>query len=163
MGFSAIIANGMTDTLLCKHTEHLIPLLYELGVMYAYSTLDSYSMETIYDMRVVTSRSQIGCQPLIGVLVIHKWWWVVNLGQSWPDTNRRLAKNHERTILTTLNLPGVDYFRSTPKRVWNLFKQLLRMRKKYQKLFGPWSLILIIAIILFLLTISWLWDYISRK
>ncbi len=84
--------------------------------MYADSTFGGHfkdQLETIYDMRVVISKTPVEDQPIAGELVIHKWRWIIERTISWLCNNRRLARDYERTILSAQSFIWIAHIRRT--------------------------------------------------
>ena len=118
----ANVADGKAGVLMWQQAEHLNPLLDDLVLMYADSTFGGHfkeQLETIYDMRVVIPKSPIKDQPTDSKLVIHHWRWIVERTISWLNTNRRLSKDYERTILSAQTFIWIAHIRRTLKRVWH--------------------------------------------
>lgn len=69
-------------------------------------------------MRVVMSKTPIEVQPTDGELVIHKWpvrrcGWIVERTSSRLCTNRRLARDYERMILSAQSFSWLAHIRRT--------------------------------------------------
>lgn len=114
----ANVGDGKAGVLFWEQAEDLNPLLDDLVLMYAESTFGGHfkeQLETIYDMRVVISKTPIEDQATASKVVIHKWRWIVERTISWLGNNRRLAKDYERTILWAQSFIWIAHIRRTIK------------------------------------------------
>ena len=112
----ANVHDGQAGVTFWEQAEHLNPLLDDLVLLFADSTFGGHfkeQLETIYDMRVVISKTPIADQPIDGELVIHKWRWIVERTISWLGNNRRLAKDYERTIPSAQSFIWIAHIRRT--------------------------------------------------
>ncbi len=115
------VYDGQAGVTFWEQAEHLNPLLDDLVLIYAESTFGGHfkeQLETIYDMRVVISKTPTEDQPTDGELFIHKWpvrrcGWIVERTISWLCNNRRLARDYERTILSAQSFIWIAHIRRT--------------------------------------------------
>lgn len=119
--YPANVADGKAGVWLWEQAEYLNPLLGDLVLMHADSAFGGHfkqHLETIYDLRVVISKSPVDSQYADDELVIHKWRWIVERTISWLGNNRRLAKDYERSILSAQAFIWIAHIRRTIKRVF---------------------------------------------
>ena len=106
---------------LWQETQLLNPVVEEVELVYADSTFGGtfkQELEASLSVKVVITRSPIEDQPADANMVIHKWRWIVERTLAWINHNRRLAKDFERTTLSSKTFIWIAHIRRTIKRVY---------------------------------------------